>query len=139
MNLQSKTAIQAFRGIVMNINRQNGATMWGWLAVIGMVGFISMQAFKVVPIYFEHRIIRAALQDLVDSREFENMSNKTVNSTLQSRLSINNVRGIDPKAFKSMRDRSGEKYILVQYEQRASIFSNLSAIVEFNEEIRPSR
>ncbi|MEP1740310.1 MAG: DUF4845 domain-containing protein [Kangiellaceae bacterium] len=123
----------------MNIKRQNGATMWGWLAVIGMVGFIAMQAFKVVPIYFEHRIIRAALQDLVDSREFENMSNKTVNSTLQSRLSINNVRGIDTKAFKTMRDRSGEKYILVQYEQRASIISNLSAIVEFNEEIRPSR
>jgi uncharacterized protein DUF4845 len=123
----------------MNIKRQNGATMWGWLAVIGMVGFIAMQAFKVVPIYFEHRIIRAALQDLVDSREFENMSSKTVNSTLQSRLSINNVRGIDTKAFKTMRDRSGEKYILVQYEQRASIISNLSAIVEFNEEIRPSR
>lgn len=123
----------------MNIKRQNGATMWGWLAVIGMVGFIAMQAFKVVPIYFEHRIIRAALQDLVDSREFENMSTKTVNSTLQSRLSINNVRGIDTKAFKTMRDRSGEKYILVQYEQRASIISNLSAIVEFNEEIRPSR
>ena len=93
----------------------------------------------MVPIYFEHRIIRAALQDLVDSREFENMSSKTVNSTLQSRLSINNVRGIDTKAFKTMRDRSGEKYILVQYEQRASIISNLSAIVEFNEEIRPSR
>jgi len=125
--------------MLMNIKRQNGATMWGWLAVIGMVGFIAMQAFKVVPIYFEHRIIRAALQDLVDSREFENMSNKTVNSTLQSRLSINNVRGIDTKAFKTMRDRSGEKYILIQYEQRASIISNLSAIVEFNEEIRPSR
>jgi len=45
----------------------------------------------------------------------------------------------DTKAFKTMRDRSGEKYILVQYEQRASIISNLSAIVEFNEEIRPSR
>ena len=123
----------------MNIKRQNGATMWGWLAVIGMVGFIAMQAFKVVPIYFEHRIIRAALQDLVDSREFGNMSAKTVSTTLQSRLSINNVRGIDSNAFKTMRDRSGEKYILIQYEQRASIMSNLSALVEFNEEIRPSR
>ncbi len=123
----------------MNNRRQVGATMWGWLAVIGMVGFIAMQAFKVVPIYFEHRIIRAALQDMVDSREFENMSLKKVQSTLQSRLSINNVRGIDMKSFKTMRDRSGEKYILVQYEQRASIISNLSALVEFNEEIRPSR
>jgi hypothetical protein len=128
-----------FRGILMNYKRQNGATMWGWLAVIGMVGFISMQAFKVVPIYFEHRIIRAAIQDLVDSREFANMSAKKAISKVQSSLSINNVRGIDSKAFKAMRDRTGERYILIQYEQRATIFSNLSVLVEFNEEIRPSR
>jgi len=123
----------------MNLRQQSGATMWSWLAIVGMVGFISMQAFKVVPIYFEHRIIRSTLQDLVDSREFENMSGKTIISTIQSRLSINNVRSVDSKAFKSMRDRTGEKYILIQYEQRASIMSNLSALVEFNEEIRSSR
>jgi len=123
----------------MNLRQQNGATMWSWLAIVGMVGFISMQAFKVVPIYFEHRIIRSTLQDLVNSPEFENMSGKTIISTIQSRLSINNVRSVDSKAFKSMRDRTGEKYILIQYEQRASIMSNLSALVEFNEEIRSSR
>lgn len=123
----------------MNYKRQNGATMWGWLAVIGMVGFLAMQVFKVAPIYFEHRVIRAALQDLVDTSEFENMSSQQFNTTLRNRLSINNVRGIDPKAFRSMRDRSGQKFILIQYEQRASIVSNLYAVVEFNEEIRPSR
>lgn len=118
---------------------QQGATMWSYLAIIGMVGFLAMLAFKVVPIYFEHRIIRAAVQDVVDSREFVNMSNKTINSTVQTRLTVNNVRGIDPKAFKAKRDRSGEKFILVQYEVKTSIMSNLSALVEFNEEIRTSR
>lgn len=123
----------------MKMRQQNGATMWGWLAVITMVGFLAMQAFKVVPIYFEHRIIRAALQDIVNGREFKNMSNKTVRATIQTRLSINNVRGVDANSFKMMRDRTGEKYILVQYQQKSSIISNLSVVVEFDEEIRESR
>ena len=57
-------------------SKQNGATMWGWLTIFIMVGFLAMLAFKVVPIYFEHRIVKSMIQELVDSREFENMSNR---------------------------------------------------------------
>jgi len=123
----------------MNYKYQNGATMWGWMSVVGMIGFIAMLAFKIAPIYFEHSIVRSALQDVVDSREFSNMTNKSIIRTIQSRLTINNVRSIKHDSFKAARDRTGEKYILVSYEQKVSIMSNLSAVVEFNEEIRPSR
>ena len=118
---------------------QNGATMWGWLSVVFMIGFIAMLSFKVVPIYFEHRIVRSALQDVVDSREFARMTNKTILRSIQSRLTINNVRSIKADSFKAARDRTGDKYILVSYQQKVSIMSNLSAVVEFNEEIRPSK
>jgi len=123
----------------MNSKYQNGATMWGWLGILIMVGFLAMQAFQVVPIYFEHRIVRSALQDIVDSREFVDMTNKSIMRTVSSRLTINNVRSISSDAFKAMRDRTGDKYILVKYEVKVPIVSNLSAIVEFNEEIRKSR
>ena len=120
----------------MNRKYQNGATMWGWLTIMFMVGFLGMLAFKVVPIYAEHRIVRAALQDVVDSREFVNMSNKAIIRTIQSRMTINNVRTISAKSFKAVRDRTGDKYILVQYDVKVPIMSNISALVEFNEEIR---
>jgi hypothetical protein len=123
----------------MNRRNQQGATMWGYMAIIGMVGFIAMLAFKVVPIYFDHRLIRSAVQDIVDSREFTNMSNKSIISTVQTRLTLNNIRNVDVKSFKSKSDRSGDKFILIQYEKKVSIMSNLSALVEFNEEIRRSR
>ncbi len=120
----------------MNRKYQNGATMWGWLSIIMMVGFLAMLAFKVVPIYAEHRIIRAALQDVVDNREFVNMSNKSIMRTIQSRMTINNVRTISAKSFKAKRDRTGDKYILIQYDVKVPIMSNISALVEFNEEVR---
>lgn len=120
----------------MNRKYQNGATMWGWLSIIMMVGFLGMLAFKVVPIYAEHQTVRAALQDVVDSREFVNMSNKSIMRSIQSRMTINNIRTISAKSFKAMRDRTGDKYIQVQYEVKVPIMSNLSAVVDFNEEIR---
>lgn len=123
----------------MNNRFQKGATMWGWLSIIVMVFFIAMLAFKVAPIYFEHRVVRSALQDVVDSREFANMTNKEIMRTIQSRMTINNVRTISSKAFKASRDRTGEKYIMIKYDVKVHIMSNLSAIVEFNEEVRKQR
>ncbi len=120
----------------LNNAHQNGATMWGWLTVVGMIGFIAMLAFKIVPIYAEHGTVKSALQDVVDSREFANMSNKAIMRSIQGRMTINNVRTISANSFKTKRARTGEKYILVKYKVKTPIMSNIFAVVEFNEEIR---
>lgn len=120
-------------------NHQTGATMWGWLAVIFMVGTLGILAFKVVPIYTEHWTVRSALEDVVNSREFANMSSRQIVSTVSSRLTINNVRGIPQTAFKAKRDRSGERFIHVKYEQKVAVWENLYALVEFDEEVRARR
>ena len=123
----------------INTKHQNGATMWGWLALITMIGFIAMLAFKIVPVYFDHSLVRSALQDVVDSSDFNNMSNKSIARTVQNRLTINNIRDIDRKAFQTKQDKMGRKYILIKYDRKVPVISNVSAIVEFNEEIRKSR
>jgi hypothetical protein len=121
------------------LSNQNGATIWGWLSLFIMVGYLVMLAFKVVPIYFDHRIIKSVAQDMVDSREYENMSNRQIMSTLSNRLTINNVRGIDNTAFKPSRDRAGEKFLKIEYSQKVNIMGTLSAVADFDEEIRETR
>jgi len=121
------------------LSNQNGATIWGWLSLFIMVGFLVMLAFKVVPIYFDHRIIKSVAQEVVDSREYENMSNRQIMSTLSNRLTINNVRGIDNTAFKPSRDRTGEKFLKIEYSQKVNIMGTLSAVADFDEEIRETR
>ncbi|MDQ7050040.1 MAG: DUF4845 domain-containing protein [Enterobacterales bacterium] len=124
----------------MNNQKQQGATLWTFLFVLSMFVFIAMLAFKVVPIYTEQTIIRSALQDLVDTPEFNSMSNQNVIRNIRNRLKINNVRGMDCQAaFKPVTTRSGEKIIKIDYEQRAPIMYNLFAVVHFDEEIHKSR
>jgi len=123
----------------INTKHQNGATMWGWLAVLTMIGFIAMLAFKIAPVYFDHSLVRSALQDVVDNSDFRNMSKKSIARTVQNRLTINNIRDINAKAFQTKQDKTGTKFILIKYEKKVPIISNVSAVVEFNEEIRKSR
>lgn len=125
--------------IKKQFKKQDGATMWSMVSLLIMVGFILMLLFKVVPIYYEHRIITSIAQELVDSREFENMSNRQIMSAINNRLTINNVRGIDKTSFKPSRDRTGEKFIKVEYSQKVNIMGTLSALAEFDEEIRETR
>jgi len=125
--------------ISVNSQKQQGATLWMFLFVLSMFVFIAMLAFKVVPIYTEQTVIRSALQDLVDTPEFNSMSNQNVIRNIRNRLKINNVRGIDAKAFKPETTRSGEKIIKIDYEQRTPIMYNLFAVVHFEEEIHKSR
>lgn len=120
-------------------NNQKGTTMWGWLSLFIMVGFLAMLAFKVIPIYYEHSVVKSIAQELVESREFENMSNRQIMSAIGNRLTINNVREINKENFKPARDRTGEKFIRIEYARKVNIMGTLSAIAEFNEEIRETR
>lgn len=122
------------------IAKQNGATMWSMLGIVTMIGFITMLAFKVVPEYFEHSQIRSTVQSLVDSREFNDLTNGQIMSKIEKRLTLNNVRSISAKkSFKPMRARNGDKYVLIDYTKMVPIMSNLSAYIEFKEEIHQSR
>ena len=125
--------------MVLNKKYQAGATMWGWLALIVMIGFIAMIAFKVVPLYFDHSIIRSTIQEVVDNSEFSDMSNKSITRAISNRMTVNNIRNIDAKSFQTKLDKRGRKYILIRYDRKVHIMSNASALVEFDEEIRPTR
>lgn len=118
---------------------QRGATMWTTLSIGLMVAFFAMMAFKLIPVYIDHGIIKGSMQEIVNQPQFKTMSTKQILSTMQKRMMIDNIRGFDQNAFKVSRDKSGEKFILISYSQKISIAGNISAVVDFDEEVRRAR
>lgn len=131
MNMNQKKSV--------NYSKQHGATMWTTLSVVLMVGFLAMIAFKLIPIYLDHAIIRGSMQEIVNGREFRNMSTRQIMTSMDKRMTIDNIRGMSKDAFKVKKEKSGERYIVINYSQKVSIISNVSALVEFNEEVRTKR
>lgn len=120
----------------LSCNRQTGATMWTTLSIGLMIGFIAYLAFMLIPVYIDHSIIRGSMQEIVNQSEFNQMTSKQVLSAIQKRATIDNIRGFSRDAFKVSREKTGERFILVDYSKKVSLFGNVSALVEFKEEIR---
>ena len=115
---------------------QRGATMWTTLTVVLMAGFIAYLVFKLAEVYLDHSIIRGSMQEIVNQREFQQMTPKQILSSMSKRMTIDNIRGFDKEAFTVAREKSGEKYIVIKYSKKVHIAGNVSAVVDFEEEVR---
>lgn len=124
---------------LMSYSKQRGATMWTTITVALMVGFLAMIAFKLYTPYYDHYIIKSTVQKLVNEREFSSMSARQAISSLNSRMTINNIRNLSKDAFKFKKTKSGERFIIINYSQKVPVIGNVSALVEFNEEIRKKK
>lgn len=118
---------------------QEGSTMWSTLSITLMVGFIAYLTFQLAPIYLDHGIIKSSMQEIVNQSNFKQMSPKEIKSTISKRMTIDNIRGFSQDAFTVSKAKSGEKFIVIDYEIKVSLFSNVFALVVFKEEVHTQR
>ena len=129
--------LMSSRGVTKK--KQAGATMWTTLSVVIMLGFIAMIAFKLIPVYIDHGIIRGSMQGIVDQRGFREMTHTQILTSMRKRMQVDNIQGFDKDAFKVSRDKSGDRYIVINYAEKVPMMGNVYALVEFQEEIRARR
>lgn len=118
---------------------QKGATMWTTLTVVMMACFLFYQGFAVGSLFLDHGFIRASMKELVEQPNFKTMTIQTILATVNKRLTIDNIRGLDKDTISIKQDKSGEKYILIKYQAKTHIIANVSAVIDFEEEIRAGK
>jgi len=119
--------------------RQRGATMWTTLSIVLMIGFIAMIAFKLAPVYLDHRIIRASMQEVANQHDFGQKTQMEVLNSVQKRLDIEGISIFTRENFSVVREKSGAKYIQIKYSQKVPMMGNVSALIEFEDQVRPAR
>lgn len=115
---------------------QAGATMWSTMAIGLMVAFFALMVFKLIPEYIDHGIIKSSMQQIVNKSNFKEMSQRQILTAMQKRMMIDNIRGFNKKAFQVKLEKSGEKFILIKYDRKLELVSNISFLIEFEDEIR---
>lgn len=112
---------------------QRGASTLGILVALLFFGSLLTLAIKIGPIYLDDLTIQESVEGLDGTEGLSVMNAREVHKLINKRLTINNVRNLDPKAITVNAD--GEKvHIVVQYEVRTSIISNIDAVVHFRHE-----
>ncbi|MEM7220084.1 MAG: DUF4845 domain-containing protein [Pseudomonadota bacterium] len=122
------------RGRLPLRGRQRGASFFGWVAAIA-IGIAALTfAFKTVPHYLNQRQI-VAIVESVGVEDLRRKSKSELFKMIDKRLKINNVRELTAKDVLSIERTTHSTKVLIDYETRENLFSNIDVVVVFEQEL----
>jgi hypothetical protein len=113
-------------------NKQRGLGLWGWIFVLGVIGFFTLITLKLVPIYLAEmsiqRVVKAAANDPTNS----SAPIQVLRNNMKTRWDVEGITTL------SVNDITLEKYgagraLAYDYEARTELFGNISLVVSFAE------
>lgn len=115
--------------------KQNGASFLGVFALMAVVMFLGMFAFKTVPSYLEYLTVAKIADDVAANPELMKAPKSKVNAYISQAYRTNNLWDLKPAdTIKLSKDgRKGYK-VEVDYEKRANLISNIYVVTKFQKE-----
>jgi len=112
--------------------RQQGVSVLGLLFGFILVAFIAVVLMRIVPVYVGYWTVKSAMDSIAQSPEPIIGGKPTIMSMINRRMEINDVSGIDPKAFQIQKTKDGAYDVKVAYERREHLFGNIDVVLVFN-------
>jgi len=105
-------------------HRQKGISSVGWIAVVGIFGFLLITFFKVFPMYYDSYKVKSAMEALSLDTSVDAKSKREIWQSLNKRLYINEVKNITRENV-TMERKDGKTTVTVSYEARDDYVGNL--------------
>ena len=116
------------------LNRQRGLLGLGWIVVIAVVGIVIVTAFKLIPLYYDDRIVDKVLQEIARDPASSRLTGPQLWSLIDQRLSLNSVYGIDAQNF-SYTKKDGHRTVAINYDARMHLIGNLDLLAVFSRSV----
>ena len=121
----------------MNMNRQKGLTLIGFIIVLSMALFVAFIGMRIGPIYMEYYSVVSAMNGVASERGSANLSPFDIRVKVLNRLyvsySAGNVKEKDIKINRSSREG---KQLRIAYEVRKPVIGNLDVVAKFDRSVR---
>lgn len=116
----------------MNVRKEKGLTLLGFLIVLGVVLFFAYAGMRIVPMYLEYHALGNALAKLEDDPSAKNMPPQKIKQSIQTSLwasyASNNIKNEHIHISK----KSGGVNVRVKYEIREPFIGNISIVGSFD-------
>jgi len=116
----------------MNVRRQEGLTLIGFLIVLVMVLFFAYAGMRVIPMYLEYHALGNALSKLENDPAASSMTPQKIKTSIQNSLwasyADNNIK---PEHI-HISKKSGGINVRVKYEVRKPFLGNIDIIGSFD-------
>ena len=110
---------------------QSGLTMITWIVLVGMIGFIGIFAFKLIPIYMDFYTVNSALMTVAkDAKPGE--APAQIKSSINNIFDVNSVNTVQVDDIGIKPDPDGKGLTLnLNYDARTNFIANVDLVVHF--------
>jgi hypothetical protein len=119
----------------MNIRRESGLTLIGFLIVLVMILFFVYAGMRVVPMYLEYHALGNALQTLKDDPASKSMPPQKLKQRIQTSLWASYANANIKKEHMHISKKSDGINIRVKYEVREPFLGNISIVGNFEKSV----
>ncbi len=116
--------------------RQRGIGMGGIFLTILLAAFVGTVLVRLGPAYMSFWTLRSVMNGVAASPEPVTGGKRGILDLIGRRLDINDVEGIDPKAFKIEKTGENSYDVTVAYERREHLFFNIDAVIAFKHAVK---
>ncbi len=113
--------------------KQNGMSLVVLLIVLSVAAFFGMFAFKVVPSYLEFLTVKSIGNDIATNAELLKKPKSKVMQAINQAYRANSLYELKPEeSFVLKKDGARGFLVQIDYEKRATLFSNIDVVTRFN-------
>ena len=119
--------------------RQAGFTIWQWMVIVLVGGFLLTVGFSLAPLYINNYTIRATVQALQNEPELGRKSTQEVRLAVERKFDVNQIEAIQAvcrdKQKPCMKVEKTKTHLIIDanYEARTHVMGNVDAVVMFND------
>lgn len=122
------------RRVLQGKHRQRGS-MGGIMVTLLVVAAVVSVGSRLIPLYLDHNTMGTIMEKMSQENGLALESEANIRDTMRKRLKMNNIRDFDLKEhLKIDRSKVGTELVL-DYEVRIELVSNLSLIAAFNKKV----
>lgn len=113
----------------VNPGRQAGASLWGTMLLVGLIGLVLTVALKIAPAYLSNNVVVNAMNGVIANNDIRTMDIAEIRNDVMRTVRTNRI-DFNPADIKVVRENNIE-YIDINYETRVDIMYNVDAVVSF--------
>lgn len=119
-------------------SRQAGFTIWQWMVIVLVGGFLLTVGFSLAPLYINNYTVRATVQALQNEPELGRKSTQEIRMAVERKFDVNQIEAIQAvcrdKAKPCLKVEKTKTHLIIDanYEARTHVMGNVDAIVNFD-------
>lgn len=113
-------------------HRQRGLGLWGWIFVLGVIGFVSIVTMQLTPIYLAEMAIQRVVKATANDSSNRGVSVVELRKAMKTRWDVEGISTLDVSDVMLVKYGSG-RALQYSYEARAPLFGNLAIVASFEQ------